>query len=139
MPCPYFEPQRVVAHPQYVHARLPLIEEYEGACHAGAEPLAAPEDRRFRCCNHGYSRGMCNYFPEGELRSGLRYDVRGRSSEMLQVLWIEEQTFAPARWQVVSYSITTEQLDPEIADGCLRAQLLAFCRSYLRRFPLSHT
>lgn len=139
MPCPYFEPQRVVAHPQYARARLPLIEEYEGACHAGPEPLAAPEDRRFRCCNHGYSRVVCDHFPGGEVRSALRYDVRGRSSEVLEVLWIEEQTFAPTRWQVVSYSIVSEQLEPEIADSCLRAQLLAFCRSYLRRFALSHT
>jgi hypothetical protein len=139
MPCPYFKPQRVVSHPQYASARLPLIEEYEGTCHAGPEPFTTPEAQRFRCCNHGYSRGVCAHFPESELRSGLRYDVRGRSSDVLQVLWIEEQNFAPSRWQVVSYSISSEQLEPEIADGCLRAQLLAFCRSYLRRLPLSLT
>lgn len=139
MPCPYFEPQRVVAHPQHARARLPLIEEYEGACHAGPEPFAAPEDLRFRCCNHGYSRGTCGHFPEGELRSGMRYDVLSRSSEALQLLWIEEQAFAPVRWQAISYLIASEQLQPEIADCCVRAQLLAFCRSYVRRFPLSHT
>jgi hypothetical protein len=139
MPCPYFEPQRAAAHPQYASARLPLIEEYEGVCHAGSEPFAAPADRRFRHCNHGYSRGLCGHFPESEQRSGLRYDVLSRSGEALQVLWIEEQAFAPVRWQVTCYSVANEQLEPEIEDCCVRAQLLAFCRSYMRRFPITHT
>ena len=135
MPCPYFEPQRVAIDAHHPAARLPLLDEYEGVCHAGGDSLPAPHARRFECCNQGYSRGCCERFPAAEDRSGLRYDVLRRTPAALEIVCIEEQQYAPVRWQSVQYFFENEQTEPEMTDECMRAQLLAFCRSYLRRFP----
>jgi hypothetical protein len=135
MPCPYFEPQRVSTDPSHAGARLPLIEEYDGVCHAHAETLTAPSDLRFRYCNHGYSSGVCQRLPAANAPSCLRYNVTRRSESTLDILCVEEQNYAPLRWQSVAYSITSDCLSAEVKDACLAAQLLAFCRSYLKRFP----
>lgn len=133
MPCPFFEPRRLAGNPRHPGARLPLFDEYEGFCQAGTAPVIAPEAVRFEHCNRGYSRGCCDRFPPGELRSGLRYDIVERSAAALLVLCIEEQDYTPLRWHSVRYFLEGERLEPEPPDGCVRAQLLAFCRGYLRR------
>ena len=135
MACPYFEPQRVAADPQHATARLPLIEEYEGACRARPEPVSAPAALRFRYCNHGYSQGACERVPAADAPSCARFNVVRRSEATLDVLCVEEQNYAPLRWQSVAYSIAGDRLMVELKDSCLTAQLLAFCRSYLKRFP----
>ena len=135
MPCPFFEPERISLDPSHPTARVPLLDEYEGACHAGEAALPAPDALRFRCCNQGYCRGICEHFPAREVRSSLRYDVMRQTATVLDVLCIEEQSYAPLRWRPVQYFVETGQLQPEITDVCLRAQLLAFCRSYLARWP----
>ncbi|HMF77644.1 MAG TPA: hypothetical protein VK604_18455 [Bryobacteraceae bacterium] len=56
------------------------------------------------------------------------------SGAWLEVLLIEELNYAPAVWQRVKYFTGSELLEPEISDICARAQLLAFCRSFLRHF-----
>jgi hypothetical protein len=134
MPCPYFEPQRVVPPGQQTNARLPLIQEHDGLCRAGAEPMEAPAAMRFRYCNHGYSRGACRHFPSHEIRSSLRYELLGRTETELEVMIIEEQDYAPAAWRIVKYSAASELVSPELHEPCLRAQVLAFCRSFLSRF-----
>ena len=134
MPCPYFEPQRVVANSRYSNARLPLIHEYEGVCHAKAAPENAPEALRFRYCNHGYSRGACECFPAAETRSCLRYTVVRRTATILEFICVEEQDHAPLRWQTLEYVLASGELSPEIGELCMRAQALAFCRSYLKQF-----
>lgn len=133
MACPFFEPRRVAASQQYAHARLPLIDEYEGLCRAAADPVAAPQELQFRCCNHGYSNGCCAHFPATEERSAMRYSVGGRHGRDLDVICVEEKAHAPLRWQAVHYFEEGERLIPEIGDICLRAQVIAFCRSYFRK------
>ena len=134
MPCPYFKPDTVASNPQYTHARLPLLDEYEGQCCATEDRIAVPEALRFRCCNHGYSQGACDRFPNTESRSCLRYTVLSRTLAGLDVLCVEEQAHFPVRWQAVRYSPQNDEFDPAPDDVCMRAQLRAFCRSYLRRF-----
>jgi|SRR5579875_247561 len=134
MPCPYFEPLAKVTDGGHSSARLPLMDEYDGVCRAGAEFVAAPAERRFRCCNHGYSRGLCEILPVGDARSCFRYTVVGESAAGLEIICIEEQDYAPLRWQMTQYLAATGRLEPEVADQCMRAQALAFCRSYLERF-----
>lgn len=136
MPCLYFEPQRIADHPRHSNARLPLIDEYDGCCRAAPEPIAVPAERRFGCCNHGYSRGCCQYFPAAETRSSFRYTVLREAGGVLDLLCIEEQNYAPVRWHPTQYVAATDQLQPELADACMRAQALAFCRSFIGRFPL---
>ena len=135
MPCPYFEPHTVAAGAQHSNVRLPLLDEYDGTCRAGSEAIAAPAERRFRCCNHGYSRGLCEIFPAADARSSFRYTVVRHSSSGLDIICIEEQNYAPLRWQPTQYCFATGRLEPEVGDACMRAQALAFCRSYLERFP----
>ncbi len=134
MPCPYFEPQRVATDPLYASARLPLIEEYDGVCHARPELIGAPAELRFRCCNHGYSRGSCEHLPVADVRSCARYNVLRRSESTLDVLCVEELNYAPVHWQSFEYSIANDCLTIDLSDVCLAAQVLAFCRSYLKRF-----
>jgi len=135
MPCPFFEPQAVVSSPQHPNARLPLLDEYEGTCHAAGDVFPVPFDLRFRCCNHGYSRGSCNRFPLTETRSSVRFNITRATSDFLELLYVEERDYAPLRWHSLCYSVQTEVLEPELSDSCARAQVLAFCRSYRRRFP----
>lgn len=134
MPCPFFEPQRVAPDPLHPGARVPLLEEYDGKCHAVAEAFAAPADLRFQCCNHGYSRGACASFPVAETRSSIRLDILRSDTAALEILYLEECDHAPLRWQTIRYALGSEILDPDPIDICARAQVLAFCRSYLRRF-----
>jgi hypothetical protein len=154
MPCPYFEPRNVVEQPAQANARLPLIDEYEGLCHAGSQPAEAPAELRFRCCNHGYSKGCCERFPSEETRSAMRYSVLRQNESGLDLICIEEHNYGPLRWRTLRYRVDetpvqkatlqaggalhqsgTECLEPELDDACIRAQAVAFCRSYLRHFP----
>jgi hypothetical protein len=135
MPCPYFEPQRVVADPTHLNARLPLIDEFDGLCRASSEPLPVPPASRLRLCNHGNARGQCAQFPTDEKRSAVRFDVLRRSASNLELLFVEESLYAPLAWRPLTFLIDSERFDPDPPDACQRSQMLAFCRSYLRRYP----
>lgn len=132
MPCPFFEPQVVAADPKYPNARLPLLDEYDGLCHA-AETLGSPLELRFGCCNHGYSRGTCAHFPAAETRSCIRFDVLHSDAKSLELLFLEERDHAPVSWHRVRYILGTGVIDPDPVDVCARAQVVAFSKSYLRR------
>ncbi|HTU44246.1 MAG TPA: hypothetical protein VMF91_04255 [Bryobacteraceae bacterium] len=126
----------MAAAPKHASARLPLLDEYDGVCRAQPEPVPAPAEHRFRCCNHGYSQGLCEILPVAAAHCCFRYTVLAHSSAGLEIICIEEQNYAPLRWHPTQYRVATGCLEPELADVCMRAQALAFCRSYLARFPL---
>jgi hypothetical protein len=136
MPCPYFEPRQEAARPTLPNARLPLIDEYDGVCRAAGDPRPVDPAMRMRLCNHGNARGACTHFPADEPRSAFRFEVLRRSVAHLDLLFIEETFYSPLAWRRLEFLIEGEQLDPDPLDPCERAQLLAFCRSYLRRHPL---
>lgn len=126
----------MTAPPEYAAARLPLLDEYDGLCRAaGDRPFPVPGEMRFRYCNHGNSRGTCAHFPAGEQRSAFRYEIVGRTAAALELLLLEERDYAPLAWQPVRYILSGESLEPEIADIVKQAQIRAFCRSFLDRFP----
>lgn len=133
MPCPYFEPLKFAETGRERNIRLPLLAEHEGRCHAGSGADIAPETPRL-CCNQGYSRGICGRYPAAEQRSALRYHLNGRTASTLRILCIEEENYAPLRWYEVSVWIAEGRVEPEIEDICVRAQIFAFCRSWLDRF-----
>lgn len=131
MACIYFQPQAIALMPLHPSARLPLIQEYDGVCRAAAEPFAVPVEHRFACCNHGYAHGRCAHFPSAETRSSFRYAVLGRTPVSLEIVCVEEQAYTPVRWHSIRYSPEADVFDPDLADTCMRAQVRAFCRSYL--------
>lgn len=135
MPCPYFEPRSALPQPTLPKARLPLIDEFDGVCHAVAGGAPVPVETRLRLCNHGNARGLCVHFPAQEQRSAFRFEVLRRSAAHLDLLIIEEALYAPLAWHRLTFTISPEQLEPEPLDPCQRAQMLAFCRSYLQRYP----
>jgi hypothetical protein len=135
MPCPYFEPQQPVLPPTSLNARLPLIDEFDGLCRALPQPQPVPPDSRLRLCNHGNARGVCAHFPIQDQRSSFRFEVLRRSIAQLDLLFIEESLYAPVAWHRLAFLINPEQLDPDPTDACQRAQLFAFCRSYMRQHP----
>ncbi len=134
MPCPFFEPVSVSGSPEQPGSRLPLIDEYDGFCHAKHESFPVEQDLRYRYCNHGYSRGACPHFPAEDARCATRFDIRRVEESEVQLLWIEERAYAPASWRTISYRIDSGALIPDLPDECSHAQALAFCRSYLSRF-----
>ena len=131
MPCPFFEPQRALRPSTQSGGRLPLIDEYDGICHASDISVPSPDSARFRLCNHGNSKGLCVLFPGGEIRSCLRYEVATHSEGKLRITCIEEQAYAPLRWHRLLYMLSEDRLEPVPEDVCIRAQALAFARSYV--------
>jgi hypothetical protein len=136
MPCPYFEPKTITSTANPSAGRRPLIDEYDGLCHAQGEPVPVPDAGRFRWCNHGNSKGACPRFPQGETRSCLRYEVTEYKERSMRVLCIEEQSHSPLHWYSLAFIPDEEKLEPEPQDACVRSQVLAFCRSYLARFAV---
>jgi hypothetical protein len=132
MPCPLFEPKRKADPALDSGARLPLVYEFEGICHAGENIMDAAH--RFHYCNRGYAKGNCLNFPTAISLSALRFDVTGRTPSILSVLVIEEENHWPRAWTRFSFSIQDGHLEPEIADVCRRAQVFQFCLSYLEKF-----
>jgi hypothetical protein len=133
MPCRYFEPLQIVPIPFHPNARLPLIDEYDGVCHACPDPVAVPADSRFAGCNHGNRGKLCGRFPADSDPSVLRLTVATKDSDALEILAIEESDHRPIRWRTVRFLLRSEELMPDPGGICERAQLIAFCRSYLKR------
>jgi hypothetical protein len=134
MACPHFEPQRATQQAKHPAARLPLIDEYDGICHAGDGQSEIPASARFRFCNHGYSRGECGQEVSATAPSCIRFELTGCEEASLEMLVIEEQDYAPVRWSKVTFKTADDRIEPDIADPCVRAQVRAFCHSYLRHF-----
>jgi hypothetical protein len=131
MPCPFFEPKRAVRPSTQNGGRLPLIDEYDGLCHASGAEVPTPDSARFRLCNHGNSKGSCSLFPGSEVRSCLRYEVTAHAEGGVTILCIEEEAYTPLRWYPVQYVPNEDRLDPVPNEACIRAQALAFARSYV--------
>lgn len=134
MPCPYFEPRQTVS-PATPNARLPLIDEYDGVCRAQGEAFPVEAAVRFRLCNHGNVRHHCGRFPAEEQRSSFRFEVVSRSLAKLELLFIEEEFYSPKAWRKLAFQIDGERLEPAPVNSCEHAQILAFCRSYLKHYP----
>ncbi len=133
MPCRYFEPLQIVAAPFHPNARLPLIDEYDGLCHADTEPVYVPAESRFPGCNHGNRDNFCGRFPDGGERVVLRLTVAKQEADALEILAVEEANHSPVRSRTVRFLLPSEELMPDLAEACQRAQCVAFCRSYLKR------
>jgi hypothetical protein len=129
MPCPYFEPLQPVAEPAFHNARLPLIEQYAGLCHASAEAVYSTES----CCNHGYVRGQCERFPKSSKNRAHRFSLLRRDPEELELLFVNEEEYSPVSIRQLHFSVSGNRLSEHDLDCCAAAQALAFCRSYLRR------
>ena len=129
MPCPLFEPKSKVVQPRIPAPRLPLLNEFEGICHAG-ENVVDPE-HRFHFCNRGNAREACSSFPKSLNVSAVRFTVTAATGQILTVLVIEEENHRPANWFKIDFMIEDQRLEPEIGDVCRRAQLFHFCASYL--------
>jgi len=136
MPCPFFEPLRIVASTELRNARLPLIEEYAGRC------LNLPDAAAEACgyhCNHGYARGACEHFPAGGRNGANRYSLLSCNREQLNLLLINEEDYAPGATRMLHYSIGANELLEHDLDPATAAQAAAFCRSYLKRIgPAAH-
>lgn len=133
MPCPYFEPLEIAETCFHRNARLPLIDEYDGRCHASGEPTDAPPSVRFAGCNHGNRECGCEKFPSGRELPVYRFTVTRQEAEALEILAIQELHHRPTGWRTVRFLMSSEQFEPEFPGLCARSQLLAFCRSYLRK------
>jgi hypothetical protein len=60
--------------------------------------------------------------------------MTGSSPASLEILLVEELHYAPVAWRRVRYFVGSESLEPEVPDVCMRAQVIAFCRSFLKVF-----
>jgi hypothetical protein len=131
MPCPLFEPQVRISQSQpEIIIRFPLLYEFEGVCHATG--LAPPPDHVLRHCNHGYAKGNCVSFPDSLAISAVRFSVTSQTPSQLTVLVLEEENHWPRHWSSFEFLIQDHRLLPEIEDTCRRAQIIQFCRAFLK-------
>jgi len=129
VPCPLFEPIAKVISGRVPAPRLPLINEFEGICHAG-EGKIDPE-HRFHYCNRGNAKGNCASFPASMALTAIRFSVTARTASALTVVMVEEHNHWPSAWRTIDFMISEKRVTPEISDVCRRAQILRFCDSYL--------
>jgi hypothetical protein len=61
----------------------------------------------------------------------MRYSVTSHSAASVEVLCIEEAGYAPVTWSRLQYSIEDGAISPDPSSACLRAQVTAFCKSFL--------
>ena len=135
MPCPLFEPTRVALNPKAAHARLPLLAEHDGLCHATDPPVAPALEWRFAGCNQGRDQEHCPRFPAGREAVVRRFNVQSNTGATLVVLVSEEKNHSPVRWREVHFSTIEGKLNDPPADLCEVAQIQVFCANYLQRFP----
>ncbi len=134
MPCPYFEPTSVAESPSFQLGRFPLIHEYEGKCHAGGGEPRSPVATRLRC-NMAYSDDGCSRLAPLTPRTASRYTVVGHAPDALEILCITEIDHVPEEWRRVRYDVACQSVTPDFPSIAIRAQVLAFCRSFLARYP----
>ncbi len=138
MPCPYFEPQQIARNGEDLQGRLPLFDEYDGWCHANGLAQPVLPAFRFSGCNHGHPDNTCPALPAERSRRQRRFHTGDEAKDdglNLKIFVLEIENHVPIRSYSVLYSKTNENLEPETPDHCERAQILAFCHSYCRRFP----
>lgn len=128
MPCPFFEPVLPVSANYAPQGRLPLIQEYEGRCgrRTGSPPISN------RCCNQGYARGCCEFFPSEGSNRANRYSLLNREDKALTLLYIGEEDYSPATSRTLHFLVSEDRLLETDVDSCVLAQAVAFCRSYLK-------
>jgi len=68
----------------------------------------------------------------GEKRS-YRFSLLSQGPEELELLFIDEEEYAPAFTRQLHFSVSGNCLSEDDVDFCIAAQALAFCRSYLRK------
>jgi hypothetical protein len=134
MACPFFEPLAPVLHPESRNGRLPLIQEYEGTCHASGTGTNASGS----VCNHGYAQGQCERYPNSEPSVALRYSVLHRNGGELQLMCIAEENHSPVRSMRLHFSSDLNGITERDLEACLMAQAVAFGRSYLRIIASTH-
>ncbi|HZU27725.1 MAG TPA: hypothetical protein VFA04_19495 [Bryobacteraceae bacterium] len=131
MPCPWFCPTRPLEDGRWaVPPRVPLIEPWEGECHAGAEPVTPDNDTARTRCNSGYARGACDRFAEGR-GDAVRFHVTASAPDRLQILYSYERDCWPSNHGVVEYDIASSHA--ECDDAILRKQAEAFALTYRKR------
>ncbi len=118
--------------PRRPGVRLPLIDEYAGACHASGTAAQAVDTMISTGCNQGYAESCPNH-PASGAAAAMRYTVTGESDGILTLTWIEEQAHAPLRWGRVRFDADRQCLLDLPFPGPLFAQITVFCRSYLAR------
>ena len=128
MPCPFFEPVLPVSANYAPQGRLPLIQEYEGRCgrRTGSRPISS------RCCNQGYARGSCEFFPSEGSNRANRYSLLNHEEKALTLLYIGEEDYSPATSRTLHFLVSEDRLLETDVDSCVLAQAVAFCRSYLK-------
>lgn len=130
MPCPCFLPEAPMprgAEPR--PARAPLGEIHTGRCSAGATLDAAT---LIENCNFGYVRGRCAAFPVDMACDALRFSApRDTWADVVEIVWIAERNYSPARHGVVHYSRERRGLLDPPDDAVLHRQALAFAVRYV--------
>ncbi|MGC2662260.1 MAG: hypothetical protein WA324_30220 [Bryobacteraceae bacterium] len=66
----------------------------------------------------------------------MRYAVVRRAAEYLDLLVIVERDYTPITWKPQRYFVDSGVLEPACDDLCTQAQVAAFSKAYLSRFPI---
>ena len=131
MPCPWFWPTRPLEEGRWaVPPRVPLIDPWQGECHAGAD-WAIPDEETVRArCNCGYAAGACSRFVEGR-GDAVRFHVLEHSPASFRILYCYERECWPQQRGVIEYDAVDGRAACE--DELLGRQVEAFASAYRRR------
>jgi hypothetical protein len=131
MACPWFCPTRPLEDGRWaVPPRVPLVDAWQGECHAGAEPFVPAEEITRSHCNSGYARGACRHFADGR-GDAVRFHVQANESAVMRILYTRERDCWPTGHGVVEYDIALRTAACD--DPILRRQAEAFATAYRKR------
>lgn len=135
MSCPYFypsAPRSSSSDPQA--ARLPLGDDWAGACRSAPELAWQPDAARLRpLCNLGYARGVCNRFPDDQGPDAVRFTVSGDDGATLRLYYVVERNHHPFAYGPLTWSRVIAAFAEPPQSEILHGQARAYVESYLRR------
>ena len=132
MACPYFYPvERVRTDPWAGGPRMPLGAEYRGLCRAEAAAEREPgEETRSACCNSGYARGACEFFPAGGGPDAVRLSMLPGAGQDGRFVLVLEKEHSPAG--VWRFEYRDGELHGEFPDATARRQATVFAEQFGR-------
>jgi hypothetical protein len=119
-----------------VPPRLPLGEFHAGECRAVSAAHVPTAATLTKYCNHGYSRGGCDRFPEDAGVDAVRFHIAASQPGCLSVQFVLEKGCWPAAHGFLEYSQNGGKFHAPHPDPIVQRQAEAFVDSFRRRSSL---
>lgn len=113
---------------------MPLGDIWGGQCRVPGREPACPDHRTLlECCNLGYARGKCAWFPGEDTPDAVRFAVARDSGAVVTVACIIEKAYLPVSRCMLAYDTGHGCFNVPAAPAGLERQAAAYVASYLLR------